>query len=61
LSGLYESDIKLNFYKEDSNKWYENLVTSNANVPDNNMFVTNFILNAIMDCYEYGTLDDVII
>ena len=54
--GLYASYIKGNILDE-KNSWFTAQVRENFNLADNNMFVTNFVLYAILESVEIGAIE----
>ena len=49
--GLYESDIKFNVVSKE-NSWKSTELRKIINVEDNNMFVTNFVMMALLEVSE---------
>lgn len=46
--GLYGSDVKLNMLDKKNSMFYH-FMRENMNIPDNNMFVTSFVLYSLIE------------
>ncbi|KAL4496470.1 hypothetical protein ABPG72_014700 [Tetrahymena utriculariae] len=54
--GLYSSNIHGNAMDQ-NNTFFYHLIREYVGCPDSNMFVTNFVLSALLDCAELGTIE----
>ncbi|EWS75435.1 hypothetical protein TTHERM_000985179 (macronuclear) [Tetrahymena thermophila SB210] len=56
MKGLYSSNIHGNAMDK-NNTFFYHLIREYVGCPDSNMFVTNFVLSAMLDCAELGTIE----
>ncbi|KAL4486863.1 hypothetical protein ABPG72_009627 [Tetrahymena utriculariae] len=54
--GLYSSNIHGNVMNQ-NNTFFYHLIREYVGCPDSNMFVTNLVLSALLDCAELGTIE----
>jgi len=42
---------------DNHNTWFYEQLRKDIKIVDNNMFVTNFVLYSILECYKLGTVE----
>ena len=56
MKGLFKSFIKINIVDE-KNSDFSTFARKSTNIDDPNMFVSNFVILAILETWEFGDID----